>query len=393
MQSYRLPSRICNDIEKTIRRFIWGNSLQTHGIPLVNWNTLTQPKSHGGLGVKDLGNHNIAFLMKICYSLVNSTRYFWIRLLRHKYKKTEASPTSIHRSSASHLWRALTKILPAFSSFLSWSIADGSSVHFWYDKWIPGLPSLSNFRSNRAVFNEDIMVQDVTLHNGFWNLSILNQLLVPEVVQHIQNGRGSSQMICLVLFVAPVKNQRCTSFGIATSPSTYGILSSQISILPIFSPYPLINGSYPTLAQLTSSQANYYAKAPPQTVYLSRHLEAVQWMPAPNDWISLNTDGVVNYRSSLSTAGGIIRNYEGTWLVGFNKYIGRSTILQDELCGIYEGLKLAWNYGYNKVQCQTDSVEAFHLITSSTSPTSPISLIRTINQFTSKNWLLEYKLI
>ncbi|KAE8732799.1 hypothetical protein F3Y22_tig00001728pilonHSYRG00036 [Hibiscus syriacus] len=118
---------------------------------------------------------------------------------------------------------------------------------------------------------------------------------------------------------------------------------------------PLDNGSYPTLAQLdlfpgnsnadtfnnSISWANYYAKAPPQTAYRSRHLEAVQWTPIPNDWISLNTDGAVNSRSSLSTAGGIIRNYEGTWLVRFNKYIGRSTILQAELWGIYEGLKLA----------------------------------------------------
>lgn len=48
MQSTLLPASSCNDIEKLIRKFIWGHSEEKKAVNLVKWNEVCQPLSHGG---------------------------------------------------------------------------------------------------------------------------------------------------------------------------------------------------------------------------------------------------------------------------------------------------------------------------------------------------------
>lgn len=54
----------------------------------------------------------------------------------------------------------------------------------------------------------------------------------------------------------------------------------------------------------------------------------------------MNSDGAVRSRGK-ATAGGLIRNHDGTWLGGFMVNIGKTTVVQAELVGVKEGLKLA----------------------------------------------------
>ncbi|KAL4297847.1 hypothetical protein GQ457_12G017420 [Hibiscus cannabinus] len=66
MQTCRLSSRVCEDIERLVRSFIWGTSTQHHVVSFVNWDALSQPRVHVGLGIQNFQNHNVALLMKIC---------------------------------------------------------------------------------------------------------------------------------------------------------------------------------------------------------------------------------------------------------------------------------------------------------------------------------------
>ncbi|KAK8489477.1 hypothetical protein V6N11_024235 [Hibiscus sabdariffa] len=50
-----------------------------------------------------------------------------------------------------------------------------------------------------------------------------------------------------------------------------------------------------------------------------------QWMKPSGGWCKLNIDWVVNRVSGLASCGGVIRDEEGTWLLGFSKKIGKET--------------------------------------------------------------------
>ncbi|KAK8474552.1 hypothetical protein V6N11_034235 [Hibiscus sabdariffa] len=76
----------------------------------------------------------------------------------------------------------------------------------------------------------------------------------------------------------------------------------------------------------------------------------------------LNIDGALNPSSSIGLADGLLRDHEGSWLLGFNKHLGISSILEAELWGTLEGVRLALLHGFERVHCQTDSSEAYHLL-------------------------------
>ncbi|KAK8659354.1 hypothetical protein V6N13_029558 [Hibiscus sabdariffa] len=50
METTVLPQRICNELERLIRRFIWGIRGDNSGTHIVKWDGVFQPLSHGGLG-------------------------------------------------------------------------------------------------------------------------------------------------------------------------------------------------------------------------------------------------------------------------------------------------------------------------------------------------------
>ncbi|XP_039044472.1 uncharacterized protein LOC120183949 [Hibiscus syriacus] len=113
---------------------------------------------------------------------------------------------------------------------------------------------------------------------------------------------------------------------------------------------------------------------------------------SPN-WFTLNTNGAVHKISSNGSVGGLIRNMNGDWIIGFNKPVEISTPLQDELWGILEGLHLALSHNIERLQCQTDSAEALKLVSSPMANCNPIALVRSIANLISKQWKIEFILI
>lgn len=55
MQTSILPKGVCEEIEKSTRRFIWSGAEsdpRKSKLSLVKWNSVTQPKALGGLGIR-----------------------------------------------------------------------------------------------------------------------------------------------------------------------------------------------------------------------------------------------------------------------------------------------------------------------------------------------------
>jgi ribonuclease HI len=73
------------------------------------------------------------------------------------------------------------------------------------------------------------------------------------------------------------------------------------------------------------------------------------WSPPTNGWVVFNTDGAGNSEHRYG-CGGLIRGSSGEWLGGFAKGLGDCSIEAAELWGAWEGLKLAWNLEFNKVE-------------------------------------------
>ena len=62
MQCIMLPGKICNELDKLNRNFLWGDTLEMKKIHLLQWDIMTRPKVKGGLGINNCKCHNKALL-------------------------------------------------------------------------------------------------------------------------------------------------------------------------------------------------------------------------------------------------------------------------------------------------------------------------------------------
>ena len=53
MQTTVLPKGTTSSIDRAIRDFLWGDTPTHRHVNLIKWDTLTKPKTYGGLGIRD----------------------------------------------------------------------------------------------------------------------------------------------------------------------------------------------------------------------------------------------------------------------------------------------------------------------------------------------------
>ncbi|KAK8684120.1 hypothetical protein V6N13_040154 [Hibiscus sabdariffa] len=91
------------------------------------------------------------------------------------------------------------------------------------------------------------------------------------------------------------------------------------------------------------------------------------WKRPRSGWLKVNVDVAVSTADSSTGLGTVVRDDRGEWVIGTSRFIGRCSILRAELWAILEGLLYAWSQGYRYVELESDSLEAVHLVLS-TSP-------------------------
>ena len=83
MQTLELPRKVCDEIDKLNRNFLWGDSLERKKVHLVNWQHVCHKKKNGGLGIRRARDQNLALLSKLGWKLLNEEEGLWLEVLRN----------------------------------------------------------------------------------------------------------------------------------------------------------------------------------------------------------------------------------------------------------------------------------------------------------------------
>ena len=59
---------------------------------------------------------------------------------------------------------------------------------------------------------------------------------------------------------------------------------------------------------------------------------------------------------------GLLRNSDGSWIIGYSRHIGRADNLIVELLAVRKSLQIAWNLGYRHMVCEVDCLEVIQLV-------------------------------
>lgn len=86
MSIFQLPTTLLDSIEKMMSSFWWGNGKTTQrGIHWMNWEKLSAPKIHGGMGFKDLSAFNLAMLGKQGWKFITEPDSLVSRIFKARY--------------------------------------------------------------------------------------------------------------------------------------------------------------------------------------------------------------------------------------------------------------------------------------------------------------------
>ncbi|EOY02376.1 LINE-type retrotransposon LIb DNA, Insertion at the S11 site-like protein [Theobroma cacao] len=171
----------------------------------------------------------------------------------------------------------------------------------------------------------------------------------------------------------------------AASRSYTPILSSYIPKMALRREIS-IKGQLNTIKSMAVTTWNNWLTCPLQNGRPGRQEEIlIGWAPPPVDWIALNSDGAYKSGKGVASVGGVLRHSNGSWIIGYGCKSGTSTAYRAELWGVFQGLKLAWDHGYRRIQVQVDNkIVVNALNTQATHPCSNTDVIRAIKALLSR---------
>jgi hypothetical protein len=220
MQINWLPQGMCDDLDRTVRRFIWKGSGDT-GMHLVGWDKITQPRRYGGLGVRVARLQNASLLGKLVWEILNSLGKLWVKLFMDKYLKGR-SIFNVSAAGGSCVWNSLGKALHMLKDGFTFKMGDGNSS-FWYGPWVlkEKLCSVVPFV---AIQNTEFKINDIWF-NGRWNIeklyTSLPELAINSILQLLP---------CIVNDIPDVWVWQNSSGGIYTTKDAYEWLLNPLPI-------------------------------------------------------------------------------------------------------------------------------------------------------------------
>jgi hypothetical protein len=85
MSVFKFSAGLCDDLSQIIRNFWWGDEEDRRKVHWMSWDRMTKPKTHGGIGFRDLRLFNQALLAKQAWRLIEYPDTLCARLLKARY--------------------------------------------------------------------------------------------------------------------------------------------------------------------------------------------------------------------------------------------------------------------------------------------------------------------
>ncbi|CAN1797820.1 Putative ribonuclease H protein At1g65750 [Linum perenne] len=358
-----------------------------------------RPKSQGGLSLRSAKELNEAYLLKLGWQILKSPEKLWVRTLTNKYLKEVDDELTIRRKNwGSALWREVATI------------------------------ELDETEESRTV-------AEAVDEYGEWDWRFLHNSLPPHIVLHVAGMKqpspdsGEDDLIWgpdpKGLFSIKSTYEVLSSIGKGNDGQLWKIVwnwkgPNRIRFFLWLAAHNrlLTNGERKRRHLTSDDLCNHCKAAPEDTLHTLRDCQLaealwscvippnrtneffsemkrdtlISWLPPPDDWLKINTDGLVTQPHSQAAGGGVIRNSQGRDLIAFSANLGACSIMRAELRAAEIGLDQAWKLGAKKVLLELDSLAAVRAIEEGSSwDTRHGPILLQIQQFKSRDWQVEIR--
>jgi hypothetical protein len=175
MACFDITKGLCDQISSMICRYWWSHMQNENKMHWLSWDTMTLPKSEGGLGYKDLHSFNIAMLAKQGWRLLTDPKLLCARVLKAKYYPDVSVLKAQPSRGMSYTWRSIIKRIELLREGVIRRVGDGVTIDCWNDPWIP-------WKWNRQSITRRASVVVSMVHElinpiiGAWDESMINDI-------------------------------------------------------------------------------------------------------------------------------------------------------------------------------------------------------------------------
>ncbi|WOH13938.1 hypothetical protein DCAR_0933451 [Daucus carota subsp. sativus] len=189
---YKLPVSVANSIERIRRRFLWGESSETHRkLHLIGWDRICKNKQEGGLGIVPVKQRNDVLLAKWWWRAYQERGSYWNKFFVCCYgPKWNYDLGGVDLSVCSPTVRSVLSIRNAGQCTLvsdrtkyRWSCGNGKKVFFWEDIWLSDKPLAECFPIlySKSIMQHSTVNEMLTLlHSSSSEKSLWLSELLPE---------------------------------------------------------------------------------------------------------------------------------------------------------------------------------------------------------------------
>jgi hypothetical protein len=136
MSCFKLPIRLCQDLEAMIRKFWWGHEPNHNKVNWVRWKTLCHPKGSGGMGFRELRKFNDALLGKQVWRLLQDPSSQFHRVFKAKFFPNGSILDAKTRTRGSYAWQSILKARDIILKGAVWRVGNGKSINIWNQRWL-----------------------------------------------------------------------------------------------------------------------------------------------------------------------------------------------------------------------------------------------------------------
>uniref|UniRef100_A0A2N9GNK1 RNase H type-1 domain-containing protein n=1 Tax=Fagus sylvatica TaxID=28930 RepID=A0A2N9GNK1_FAGSY len=188
MSCFRLPTKLCTDLETMVRRFWWSNKTDQRKIHWIGWRKLCQPKHKGGLGFHDLRKFNEALLAKQVWRLIHDTSSLFYRVFKAKFFPHESILDCPTTTRGSYAWQSILKARDVISRGAVWRVGNGENINIWRHRWLLEDHHRKIIMPRPNLLKHSTVNELITKPQMIWDNSLIDSLFIPydaEAIKHI----------------------------------------------------------------------------------------------------------------------------------------------------------------------------------------------------------------
>ena len=181
MSLFAIPEGILNEINSMCARFWWGARGTERKMHWVSWEKLCLPKSHGGMGFRDLRVFNQALLAKQGWRLLCDTSSLVHQVFSARYYPNNAFLDARRGYDPSYIWRSIWGAKALLLDGLKWRVGNGEKIGVWEEAWLPG-ESSTRVPTPNLGSPADLRVSELLDTHGEWDMVALETHFTAEDV-------------------------------------------------------------------------------------------------------------------------------------------------------------------------------------------------------------------